>query len=139
MRCSRIKQTAAQRRGVVLIVVLACVAIISILLGTMIKGTLDWRRQVRYETWNSQAGWLAESGLRKAVHELNLNSKYAGEVWHLKEADGLSWPASIDIKVTDESQQKTIEVVATFAEETGRPIRARRTLIVSESEDKTDD
>jgi type II secretory pathway component PulK len=139
MRCPCIKQTTCGRRGVVLVVVLACVAIISILLGTMIKSTLDWRRQVRYETWNSQAGWLAESGLRKAVHELNSNRKYAGEVWQLNEADGLLWPVSIDIKVTNKSQQKTINVVATFAEETGRPVRAHRTLIISASEDKTDD
>lgn len=132
------KSSPHKRRGVLLIVVLACVAIISLLLGAMVTTTMNWRRQVRYETWNTQANWLAESGLHKAVSELGANPNYEGETWQLETEDGLAWPATVEIEVKEQAGTQTISVSATFAEETGRPVRAHRTLTLGTAETKKD-
>lgn len=136
MRTFRINQAQCfgNRRGVLLIVVLACVAIVSLLTAAMVRGSMDWRRQTRYESWRAQTQWLAESGLSKAASSLQKDPDYAGEMWKLGVANGLSQPATVQITVQTESKQRTIQVLATFAGESGQPITARRSIMISEQE-----
>lgn len=136
MRSSRFKKKH-RRSGVVLIIVLACIAVIALLLSGMMKASTQWSRQTRYETWKSQADCLAESGLRRAAAQLVDDKDYSGETWELTESDGLSWPATVEIKITN-SPKKSIEVEVAYAKGSGRMVRSTRQLALKPAENQND-
>ncbi|MFK7818923.1 MAG: hypothetical protein AB8G99_09395 [Planctomycetaceae bacterium] len=130
MQRTRITDSLDQsRRGVLLVVMLACIAIVGLLVAAGLKTSLDWRRQVRHETRMAQAEWLAESGLARAVFKLKQNSDYSGETWKISTDDGLTLPAEVEIAI-DRTNQKAIRVTASLGENTERPVRINRTLVV---------
>ncbi len=138
MRPSGIRRPALDnRRGVVLIVVLGCIAVIALLLGGIMKASMQWSRQSRYESWKTQADCLAESGLRRAATKLSGDESYEGEVWELSEADGLTWPATVEIKI-ESSPKRTIDVKVAYAKGSGRIVRSTRRVTLNAAEEQDD-
>jgi Tfp pilus assembly protein PilX len=121
------------RRGVLMVVMLACIAVVGLLTAASLKTSLDWRRQVRHQTRIAQAEWLAESGLARAVFKLKQNADYVGETWTVTTDDGLRLPAKVQITI-DKTNQTAIRVKASLGEDLERPVRISRTLVIGLSE-----
>ena len=74
------------RRGVLLAVVIVCLAVASAVLLAVVKTTVTASRQVQTQAWQTQARWLAESGLERAAARLATDADYAGETWRVPAA-----------------------------------------------------
>ncbi|MGA2058917.1 MAG: pilus assembly PilX N-terminal domain-containing protein [Thermoguttaceae bacterium] len=105
-----------KRRGVILILVLACLAIASVLLITGIKLALSSHRVSRTFGWSVQAQWLAESGLERAAAQLAADADYSGETWKIsaKDLDGDdAGTVKIDVKPVPEHDNRRLVKVET--------------------------
>ena len=76
-------QLRRNNRGMILILVLACLAVASMLMITGVKMMLASHRVARSLAWSTQAQWLAESGLERAKAQLAVDPKYLGETWNI--------------------------------------------------------
>lgn len=66
-----------------MIVVLVCVAVIGGIVASTLRLAATQRRAVQRETWETQAVWLAESGLERAAAQLTAAHDYEGETWKI--------------------------------------------------------
>ncbi|HUQ30312.1 MAG TPA: hypothetical protein VM103_02205 [Candidatus Paceibacterota bacterium] len=71
--------TAADHRGVVLLVTLVFFAVFFTVAAAFISYVTSYAKSERHAVGAAQALALAEAGIDKAVYELNQNSSYAGE------------------------------------------------------------
>ncbi|MEE8451062.1 MAG: hypothetical protein V3R99_04075 [Thermoguttaceae bacterium] len=98
--------------------VLACVAVASIVFMSIVKVVSVERRSIQKETWRLQATWLAESGLQRAAARLAADADYAGETWNLTaEQLGLDDAAVVEIEVDvlpDTPNRRTVRVRADY-------------------------
>ncbi len=69
------------RRGGALIVVLVCITVASAILVSLVRLGVAQRREAEVRDWETQAVWLAESGLDRAAARLAVDPKYGGETW----------------------------------------------------------
>ena len=67
--------------------VMICLLISTLILGTLLKTAVTHRRQMRTEEQRAQADWLAESAIERAVHRLETDANYQGETWKVPAAD----------------------------------------------------
>lgn len=135
MRSQRIK-VGDTRRGLVIVVVLVCIAVMTVLFGTLLKGTLAWRRQVRAEASRSQVEWMADSGVARAIAKTKTEPDYAGEEWKPNAFENSGDVATVTIDVT-KKEQTQITVVARVVGT--RPVTVERTLTIPNQKDDNDD
>ena len=106
------------RYGAILIIVLACVAIASIVFMSIAKVVGAQRRSTQKEVWRMEATWLAESGLQRAAARLADDADYSGETWNLTaEQLGLADAAVVKIEIDalpDAPNQRTVRVRADY-------------------------
>jgi Tfp pilus assembly protein PilX len=128
---NRIRQ---KRRGVVLILILACLAIASVLLMAGVKLALANHRFTRTFGWNVQAQCLAESGLERAAAQLAADADYSGETWKIPadifdgENAGL---VKIEVKsVADQNKSRLIKVQADFPDDPENRVRYSKEIIL---------
>ena len=94
----------AGRRGLVLIVVMGCLAVVTLICGVLLKLTLSEQRQSRVQERRLQAEWLAESGVERAVAKLSDSTGYTGEIWEpaaWESAPGDSCTCTIEVERLD--------------------------------------
>jgi Tfp pilus assembly protein PilV len=115
------KRITGKRRGVVLILVLACLAIASVLLITGIKLALSSYRVARAFSWSVQAQWLVESGMERAAAQLAADANYSGETWNISAKDlGGDDAGIVKIevkKVPEHDKRRLIKVEAEFPDD----------------------
>jgi Tfp pilus assembly protein PilX len=115
------KQLRIKRRGVILILVLACLAIASVLLITGIKLALSSHRVTRSFGWSVQAQWLAESGVERAAAQLAADADYKGETWKISAKDlggDDAGRVKIDVKpVPEHEKQRLVKVEADYPDD----------------------
>ena len=70
-------------RGVALLVVVGCLAVMVLVFGALIKVGIAERQEARAEETRLRAAWLAESGLERAWAKLAEKADYSGETWEL--------------------------------------------------------
>jgi Tfp pilus assembly protein PilX len=72
-------------------------------------------RLARHERQRTQAWWLAEAGLERAIAQLQLDAAYRGETWSIDAAElGRSDGALVEIQVRgDAALGPSREIVAT--------------------------
>ena len=70
-------------RGAALLMAMACLAMLSIVFGILLKVGSAERTQARTEENRLRAGWLAESGLERAWAKLSGSPDYRGETWKI--------------------------------------------------------
>lgn len=91
-------------RGAAIIVVIAFFAIAMTLIGVWVRSALQQQQVVRRWHEKTQARWLAEAGVRRAVARLQADQDYRGERW-LVAAEQLGGPfpaeIEIDVELTD--------------------------------------
>jgi hypothetical protein len=69
------------RRGIVMVVVLVCLAVAMTMGALLLKTAALGRRAADAQRRSVQAQWLAESGLERAVARLAADGQYQGETW----------------------------------------------------------
>ena len=88
------------RRGLVSVAVLIALIIIGIICAALLKVALARRAEVGLEERRIQAGWLAESGVERALARLSASSDYTGESWEVPaEEFGGRGAATVAIRV----------------------------------------
>jgi hypothetical protein len=75
------RKSATKRRGAFTVIVLVCLLISTMVLGSLLKIVLLQDRQLGREFARVQTNWLAESGLERAASRLAVDPGFAGETW----------------------------------------------------------
>ena len=104
------------RRGATLIAVLVCLGVAAMLLTTMASRMMLTHRQIQRQVAFDQTYWLCESGVDRALQQMDINADYFGETWQVPSSElGDRGDAEIRITVqpTDDGQ-RTVTVVARF-------------------------
>lgn len=128
------ERSPADRRGLVLLVVMVCLLIISVAGGSALKIALTQRRQMQREQLRCQAEWLADAAVSRGAARLQNDPAYEGEAWKVSAAQlGTGHAAAVDIRVaaTDEaSHRREVSVVVDYPDQTDQRARASRTISV---------
>ena len=135
MRLRRVN-LVGRRTGFVIVVILVCIVLMTLLFGSLLKGTLSWRRQVRTEEKRVQVEWLADSGLARAVAKMNSDSDYDGEEWKPDAFENSDTVATVTIAVA-KTEPARITVVAKA--DGLRPVTVERVLTISDKKDDNDE
>jgi Tfp pilus assembly protein PilX len=109
-------------RGIIVIVVLALLAVLTILCGVWVRFVLQDVSRQRLEEDAIQVQWLAEAGLRRAAAQLVANRDYAGEEWRIEGKEFNRPHAAV--------------VTLTVDHESGAPSEMRLTAQVAYPQDK---
>ena len=117
-----------RRRGVILIVVLACLVVAGMVSLSVARQTLLARRAVDASQSRLQAEWLAEAGLERAAARLAAEPGYTGETWRIQasELDGIH-DAEVQITarpVSGRTGRWSVEIRADYPRDL--PLRCRR-------------
>ncbi len=117
----------ALRRGGVMIIVLACLAVAGIMMVTLVRFAAVQRTQIQSAAWEEQARWLAISAEERAAARLAANPEYRGETWSVA-AEALSGRdgASVKIEVEAIPDQPARRRVSIRADVPDHPDRAHR-------------
>ncbi len=104
------------RSGVVLVAVLVALLVVTLISAAVVRGLVVQHRQARIEQQRTQAFWLAESALDRAIVRLQTNNEYTGETWQVSlAADGSDALGQAVIHVTPvegSESQRSIQVEA---------------------------
>lgn len=114
----------SRRRGAILMLVVAVMAIVIGLSLAMVRSTLLQRARVRNDQRLAQVEFLLQSGLERAVYLHRQQKSYLAERWEIsrEELNG-SGAAAVQIEVLP--QENAIEVTAEFP--SGDPRSVKRT------------
>jgi Tfp pilus assembly protein PilX len=115
------KDTREKSRGMILIVVLACLAVFGVLLITGVKLALSAQRVARSGEWSVQARCLADSALNRAAAKLSADADYAGETWRLS-AEELGGEdagiVKIEVKtLPDQANRRLVHIEADYPDD----------------------
>jgi Tfp pilus assembly protein PilX len=121
-----------KRRGMILILILACLAIAAALLIVGVKLALSNHRFTRTFGWSIQAQCLAESGLERAAAQLAADADYSGETWKIP-ADNLGGAdagiVTIEVKpVTGQTNRRLVKVQSDFPDDPQDRVRYSKEL-----------
>jgi nanoRNase/pAp phosphatase (c-di-AMP/oligoRNAs hydrolase) len=125
------------QKGAVLICVIICLAVATLLLAGMLKGTLLTMRQIRTERHLRQTEWLVQAGAERAAFRLASDVEYTGEVWSLaaQEIAGTD-PGVVSISVSrDSTDRARVRVVAEFPSGSVASIRRTREFLIDLPQD----
>ncbi len=87
-----------RRSGAILIIVLALLAVLTIVCGLWVRFVLQEVSRQRLQEDVVQAEWLAEAGLRRAAARLANDRNFTGELWRV-EGKEFSRPHSAMVKL----------------------------------------
>jgi hypothetical protein len=134
------KKTAKQRRGAILAVALATLLVVTLLAGAVFRAYLQNHRQLRREQDQTQAQWLADSAMARALARRKLDATYTGETWQVEQlplATGKPGKGVATIKIEPSPEQPDnmrIDVSTQFPADDLNGIRAQRQLTISQTE-----
>jgi Tfp pilus assembly protein PilX len=127
-------QSRQKRRGMILILILACLAIATMLLITGVKLAISSHRIARTFGWSVQAQWLAESGMERAAAKLAADADYNGETWKIPAKDlggDDAGMVKIEVKpIPERSNGRMVKVEAAFPDDPQDRVRYSKELIL---------
>lgn len=129
------RRPPSRRQGAMLVVALACLAIVMAIVGVMLQGALRARRQLHVERDLRQVELLLEAGLDRAAFQLASNDDYEGETWRIPASDLLG---ASDAEVVIVAERPTdaepwqVRVAAEYPLGTVASIRRTRTFQVQD-------
>ena len=129
------RRPAPLRRGAMLVVALACLAIVMAIIGVMLQGALRARRQLHVERDMRQVELLLEAGLDRAASQLARGDDYAGETWQIPASDLLGHGDGEVVIVAERSgdaEPWQVRVVAEYPVGTPASVRRTRTFLVQD-------
>ncbi len=134
-----LKRTAPGRRGAFLVVVMVCLLVAGMLVGSLLKLALLQDRQLNYEQARLQAAWLADAGLDRAAGRLGREPDYAGEAWEIDAAQLGGPDAAVVVirvqKAEANPPRRTITVEALFPSEGPHQARLTRQATITVSKE----
>lgn len=108
------------RRGMTLFWVVGLASVLMIVVSLTASYCVTLVRSQQQQDQRQQANLLADAALRKALTMLTQRPDYAGETWTLESASsGLSYPATMNIKVTSDEkvrQRRLIAITASYGQ-----------------------
>jgi Tfp pilus assembly protein PilX len=129
------RRSAPRRRGAMLVVALACLAIVMAIIGVMLQGALRARRQLHVERDLRQVELLLEAGLDRAAFQLASDDDYAGETWQIPASDLLGrGDGEVVIVATrsGDAEPWRVRVAAEYPVGTPASVRRTRTFLVQD-------
>lgn len=132
-----VSPTARSRRGAMLVVTLACMAIVMGIIGMMLQGALRARRQMHAERDLRQACLLADAGLDRAAAQLASDERYDGETWQIPAEQLLNAGDGEVVIAVDRRRDAdgwSIRVAAEYPAGGPTSVRRTRTFTVKKSE-----
>jgi type II secretory pathway pseudopilin PulG len=129
------RRQAPRRRGAMLVVALACLAIVMAIIGVMLQGALRARRQLHVERDLRQVELLLEAGLDRAALQLAGDDDYAGETWQIPASDLLgSGDGEVVIVAarSGDAEPWQVRVAAEYPVGTSASVRRTRTFLVQD-------
>lgn len=102
------------RAGAVMIVVLACLTIVSALLMLVCRNALTARRETRLRYQMQQTELLLDAGILRARKQIQNSPDYSGETWRPKNAFERFDNPAVRIAVETVADEKRITVVASL-------------------------
>jgi Tfp pilus assembly protein PilV len=127
----------SRRRGLVLLFVLAVIAVATVRMVALARTMVSSREELQTQSWQLQAGWLACSGLQRAVARLKDRPDYAGETWHVS-ADEIGGRVGAAVRIdvepaAGEPGRRLVRVVANYPDSPQHRARESRQAIVQTS------
>jgi type II secretory pathway pseudopilin PulG len=128
----------SDRKGVILICVIACLAVSSVLVALAVQSSLRGRREARLQLQLRQTELLCEAGVMRAAKQLENSESYLGEQWRPELNLENYHDAVVDIvvneQVTEASKQpsKNVTVIAkldSYLDQDGPMQRTHRFVI----------
>jgi Tfp pilus assembly protein PilV len=127
-------RTIGNPHGMVLIVLLVCLAVAAALIAGAAKIAITSHRATQAASWNVQARWLAESGAERAAAKLAADAAYTGETWTIPaaELDGQDGGiVRIEVKpVAEREKRRTVKIEADFPTDPVHFARQEKEIIV---------
>jgi type II secretory pathway component PulK len=122
------------RNGTALVVVLAALAVATLLFMAAMKMILIQRKTIELGSRQLQAGLLAESGIQRAAARLAADKDYHGESWKIAAEDlGGRDGGIVTIKVepvSGKADRRAVDVKADFPPEPDQRARETREVII---------
>jgi len=123
------------RKGAVLLVAMILITVVLMLVLSWLQVAALQRRTFRALVARTQAEWLVESGIERAVAQLAADPQYAGETWKIP-AENLHGQDAAEVtieiqNVADEAQQRQISVRADYPLEPHRRQRRSKSLRIT--------
>ena len=109
-----------RRQAAAMAVVLACLLVIMLMGGTLVRGMLLNHRQTKSELMQLQALWLAESAAALGVEQLRTDPQYSGQTWRaiVDEASGSTGVAEILVhRVDQQPRQRILSITSTYPDD----------------------
>jgi hypothetical protein len=121
-------------------VVLVCLLVSAVVLASLLKLALLHDGQLARVQMRLQAGWLADSGLERAMARLAVDPAYTGETWTIA-ADRLGGtdPAAVVIRVENEESQtdrRLVVIEAAYPAEGTQQARLTRQTTITLKQEK---
>lgn len=122
------------RQGMTILIALAALVLSGLLLLAAVRTAVGEYRAIRHQERQSQAAWLASSGVERALASLAADQNYQGETW-VVDATSLTgrYGAEVEIAVqpvTDRPDARQIVVRADFPAAAVDRARESRQLVV---------
>jgi type II secretory pathway component PulK len=123
-----------RRTGVVLIVILVCLAVAAAISLTVLKQAALERQAAQLNRRSLQAYWLAEAGVERAVARLAADRKYTGGTWTIAVKE-LAPDEHAVVKIRVESiagqpERRSVRVEANYADASENHGRQEKQIIV---------
>ena len=106
-----------RRRAAAMAIVLACLMVIMLMGGTIVRGMLQNHRQTKTELLQLQSLWLAESAAAFGVEQLRTDPDYSGETWRVivDEKSGSIGVVEILVhRVDQQPRQRILRIKSTY-------------------------
>lgn len=139
-RCLESVRERRARSGISILLVIICLIVITTIVGAMLRNLVLVNRQAKQQMHASQAAWLADSGLERAVFFLRQDSDYRGETWIAGDELFGTKTGHVEIEVDADPNGESFviaRVVATFPHGATFAVKARREARIAISEQVT--
>lgn len=106
-----------RRRAAVLIIAMVVLLVLTLLGGELVRTMVLAQRRSQRQDAQTQALWLAESGVARALVQLEADAEYDGETWQPtidQHASGESRQAKVTIVVETAADSRQVRVEAVF-------------------------
>jgi Tfp pilus assembly protein PilV len=122
------------RRGMVLIVLLVCLAVAAALILSAGRIALVSHQATQTAQWKTQSRWLVESGMERAAAKLAADPAYAGETWNIPAAElGTedNGVVRIEVKPVDgQPSRRAVRIEADFPDDPVHRTRQEKEIVI---------
>lgn len=102
-----------KRRGTIMVAVLACLAVVSLLLALLVRDSLAARHETKRRHQLHQTARLLDAGILRATLQKKRDTDYDGETWNPRfGSSDNDVPASVVIVCEDDEIQVTAKIGA---------------------------